>query len=179
MTKGLPCPRTIPGTKRASCTRTADRVAGIAGNAALRIDGSPGSCPQSPIGRFVTIKPSLYVGNVQELPACMPNNNSKLSFLRYNLYSQPGVYKVSSTIMATRQATDSLDDYGPGTYVDTSFTPVPEEGKPLLKIFAAKTPGFTQDPALLDKIIFTSNFQRCLDKVIFVLYVPKPLYSLL
>ncbi|KAL7946822.1 CoA-transferase family III domain-containing protein [Trichoderma barbatum] len=59
-------------------------------------------------------------------------------------------------------ASDSEDGYGPGTYVDTSFTPVPEECKRLLRIFAAKTPGFTQDEALLGGVIFEGDDLPCI-----------------
>ncbi|KAH8427916.1 uncharacterized protein LDX57_005619 [Aspergillus melleus] len=64
--------------------------------------------------------------------------------------------------MATTQATGSPEEYGPGTYVDTTFTPVPEECKRLLKVFAAKTPGFTQDPALLDGVKFEGDGLPCI-----------------
>lgn len=59
--------------------------------------------------------------------------------------------------MAVTQAAESQETYGPGTYVDTSFTPVPEECKRLLKVFAAKTPGFTQDQALLEGVRFEGD----------------------
>ncbi|RJE19139.1 CoA-transferase family III [Aspergillus sclerotialis] len=62
---------------------------------------------------------------------------------------------------ATREA-DRQDNYGPGTHVDMSFTPVPEECKRLLKVFAARTPGFTQDQALLDGVTFEGDELPCL-----------------
>ncbi|PHH79478.1 hypothetical protein CDD80_4705 [Ophiocordyceps camponoti-rufipedis] len=40
--------------------------------------------------------------------------------------------------------------YGPGTYTDTSFTPLPKECQRLLKYFAENTPGFTKDAKDLD-----------------------------
>lgn len=64
--------------------------------------------------------------------------------------------------MAVTQAAESQETYGPGTYVDTSFTPVPEECKRLLKVFAAKTPGFTQDQALLEGVRFEGDELPCL-----------------
>ncbi|GLA28357.1 hypothetical protein AnigIFM63326_005931 [Aspergillus niger] len=67
-----------------------------------------------------------------------------------------------SSVMNAMQSTDSPEDYGPGTYVDTSFTPVPEECKRLLCVFAARTPGFTQDPALLDGVIFEGDDLPCI-----------------
>ncbi|RFU74889.1 transferase family III [Trichoderma arundinaceum] len=59
-------------------------------------------------------------------------------------------------------ASNSKDGYGPGTYVDTSFTPVPEECKRLLRVFAAKTPGFTADEALLDGVKFEGEDLPCI-----------------
>lgn len=53
-------------------------------------------------------------------------------------------------------------EYGAGTYIDTYFTPVPEECKRLLRVFAAKTPGFTQDEALLDGVIFEGDDLPCI-----------------
>lgn len=60
------------------------------------------------------------------------------------------------------QATDLEHDYGPGTYVDSSFTAVPDECKRLLRILAAKTPGFTQDQALLDGVKFEGDELPCI-----------------
>lgn len=47
--------------------------------------------------------------------------------------------------------------YGPGTWVDTSFTPVPEECRRLLRIFAEKTPGFTKNEALINGVQFEGD----------------------
>lgn len=46
------------------------------------------------------------------------------------------------------------DVYGPGSYTDNEFIPVPQDAERLLKHFAAKTPGFTQDSSLLAKVKF-------------------------
>ncbi|PFH63366.1 hypothetical protein XA68_12330 [Ophiocordyceps unilateralis] len=40
--------------------------------------------------------------------------------------------------------------YGPGTYTDTVYTPIPKECHRLLKYFADATPGFTSDAEALD-----------------------------
>jgi hypothetical protein len=47
--------------------------------------------------------------------------------------------------------------YGPGSWVDTSFTPVPEECERLLVLLALETPGFTKDPRLLEKVKFEGD----------------------
>lgn len=44
--------------------------------------------------------------------------------------------------------------YGPGTFTDTIFTPVPQECERLLNHFAQITPGFNSDPAVLSKVRF-------------------------
>jgi hypothetical protein len=54
------------------------------------------------------------------------------------------------------------ETYGPGTVVDSSFTPVPEECRRLLRIFAEKTPGFTKSDALLDGVQFRGNDLPCI-----------------
>lgn len=46
------------------------------------------------------------------------------------------------------------DVYGPGSFADLEFTPVPQECKRLLKYLADSTPGFTKDQALLDNVHF-------------------------
>ena len=44
--------------------------------------------------------------------------------------------------------------YGPGSFVDKSFTPVPQECTRLLKWMASNTPGFTKDQQVLDAVKF-------------------------
>ncbi|KAJ4350674.1 hypothetical protein N0V95_004522 [Ascochyta clinopodiicola] len=49
------------------------------------------------------------------------------------------------------------DVYGPGTYIDKSFVPVPEDTARIFRLIASQTPGFTQDEALLSKVKFTGE----------------------
>ncbi|KAM7188273.1 succinate--hydroxymethylglutarate CoA-transferase [Naviculisporaceae sp. PSN 640] len=49
------------------------------------------------------------------------------------------------------------DVYGPGTYTDVSFTPVPEESTRIFRSLASQTPGFTRDEFLLSKVTFVGN----------------------
>lgn len=49
------------------------------------------------------------------------------------------------------------DVYGPGTFADKSFTPVPEDTQRIFRLLASQTPGFTQDDALLSKVQFTGE----------------------
>ena len=44
--------------------------------------------------------------------------------------------------------------YGPGSWIDHDPLPVPQDACRLLKLLAAATPGFTQDPAVLDSVSF-------------------------
>ena len=44
--------------------------------------------------------------------------------------------------------------YGPGSYTDNEFIPVPQDAERLLKYFASKTPGFTRDLSQLEKVKF-------------------------
>lgn len=56
----------------------------------------------------------------------------------------------------------SPESYGPGSHVDTKFLPVPEECRRLLRIFAAKTPGFTESLAFLDGVRFEGDDLPCI-----------------
>lgn len=58
--------------------------------------------------------------------------------------------------------------YGPGTFVDTSFSPLPQECTRLLKRLASKTPGFTSDQQILDAVKFEADD---------LLIIPGPLIS--
>ena len=53
--------------------------------------------------------------------------------------------------------TRTPDVYGPGTYTDTTFTPVPEDTARIFRLIAKQTPGFTQDEAVLSKVKFTGE----------------------
>lgn len=46
------------------------------------------------------------------------------------------------------------DIYGPGTFIDKEFLPVPEDARRVFELLATKTPGFTQDKALWDTVTF-------------------------
>lgn len=54
------------------------------------------------------------------------------------------------------------DEYGPGTYVDKSFTPLPEECNRLLRLLAARTPEFTKDASLLNGVRFEGDDLPCI-----------------
>lgn len=49
------------------------------------------------------------------------------------------------------------DVYGPGTYTDKNFVPVPEDTARIFRLIASQTPGFTQDEAHLSKVKFTGE----------------------
>lgn len=54
-------------------------------------------------------------------------------------------------------STRTTDVYGPGTYTDTTFTPVPEDTARIFRLLASQTPTFTKDEALLSKVKFTGE----------------------
>lgn len=56
--------------------------------------------------------------------------------------------------------------YGPGSFVDTSFTPVPKECERILELLAHQTPGF--DRTLLETVSFKGDDLPC---------IPGPLKS--
>ncbi|KAK0609991.1 CoA-transferase family III domain-containing protein [Bombardia bombarda] len=49
------------------------------------------------------------------------------------------------------------DIYGPGTYTDRTFIPVPRDTERIFRLLASQTPGFTQDEALLSKVKFVGE----------------------
>ncbi|KAF6786404.1 putative alpha methylacyl-CoA racemase [Colletotrichum sojae] len=49
------------------------------------------------------------------------------------------------------------DVYGPGTFTDKTFTPVPEDTERIFRLIASQTPGFTQDERRLSKVRFTGE----------------------
>ncbi|KAH8678325.1 CoA-transferase family III domain-containing protein [Xylariales sp. PMI_506] len=49
------------------------------------------------------------------------------------------------------------DVYGPGTYTDAAFVPVPQDTERIFRLLAAQTPGFTQDERLLSKVQFVGE----------------------
>jgi hypothetical protein len=42
--------------------------------------------------------------------------------------------------------------YGPGTYIDKTVLPVPEDTGRIFKLLASRTPGFTKDTAVWDTV---------------------------
>jgi hypothetical protein len=65
--------------------------------------------------------------------------------------------------MAIKTTTTITEEsYGPGTYVDTDFSPLPEECKRLLRLFAARTPGFTTDETLLEGVQCVGDDLPCI-----------------
>ncbi|KAF9770283.1 hypothetical protein IL306_012185 [Fusarium sp. DS 682] len=61
--------------------------------------------------------------------------------------------------MATNTARET---YGAGTTVDAEFLPLPAECERILRIFAARTPGFTKDEALLSRAKFHGDDLPCI-----------------
>lgn len=55
-------------------------------------------------------------------------------------------------------ASDKVPDvYGPGSFTDKKFTPVPEDTHRIFRLIASQTPGFTQDESILSKVRFTGE----------------------
>ncbi|KAJ5168041.1 alpha methylacyl-CoA racemase [Penicillium canariense] len=51
------------------------------------------------------------------------------------------------------------DVYGPGTYIDKHFIPVPEDARRVFELLAKATPGFTEDPRVLDSVSFEGSLE--------------------
>ncbi|EXM07437.1 CoA-transferase family III domain-containing protein [Fusarium oxysporum II5] len=56
----------------------------------------------------------------------------------------------------------SRETYGAGTTVDTEFLPLPAECQRLLRLFAARTPGFNKDESLLSGVNFHGDDLPCI-----------------
>ncbi|KAL8389037.1 hypothetical protein RB595_008839 [Gaeumannomyces hyphopodioides] len=54
------------------------------------------------------------------------------------------------------------DSYGLGTAVDKEFLPLPTECSRILRVLAARTPGFTKDEALLGGVVFHGDDLPCI-----------------
>lgn len=52
--------------------------------------------------------------------------------------------------------------FGPGTVIDNDFLAVPQECKRLLRMLASRTPCFTNDEAVLNKVQFQGNDLPCI-----------------
>ncbi|KAL5866412.1 hypothetical protein ACKVWC_011439 [Pyricularia oryzae] len=57
---------------------------------------------------------------------------------------------------------EQKDSYGAGTVIDEEFLPLPSECSRLLRVFAARTPGFTTDEALLGGVVFHGDSLPCI-----------------
>lgn len=57
--------------------------------------------------------------------------------------------------MSEHKTTEGV--YGPGSYTDTEFIPIPEDCKRLLKHLAGISPGFTKEYSALEDVEFTGG----------------------
>ena len=62
--------------------------------------------------------------------------------------------------MASQKTTEGA--YGPGSFVDESYTPVTEECQRLLKYLAEETPGFTKEPSFFERVQFEGAEIPCI-----------------
>ena len=64
----------------------------------------------------------------------------------------------STLYTTTMVSSDRIPDvYGPGTYTDKTFVPVPQDTQRIFRQLVSQTPGFTQDEAILSKVKFTGE----------------------
>jgi hypothetical protein len=67
----------------------------------------------------------------------------------------PGYTALQAPTMATHKTTQG--GYGPGTYTDTTFTPLPEECQRLLTYLVKVTPGFTDYKTERNEVEFVGS----------------------
>lgn len=61
-------------------------------------------------------------------------------------------------LIQTIMPSDRIPDvYGPGTFTDKTFTPVPEDTHRIFRQLVSQTPGFTQDEKVLSRVRFTGE----------------------
>lgn len=61
------------------------------------------------------------------------------------------------TMPHPHKTTPSTDIYGPGSFMDTEFTPVPQDTARIFEYLAKNTPGFTQDKELWNTVKFNGS----------------------
>ena len=61
----------------------------------------------------------------------------------------------TAPMMSTHKVVE--DVYGPGTFVDEEFMPLPVDCRRLLRYMAQVTPGFRQDEEFLDAVEFSGQ----------------------
>ena len=59
--------------------------------------------------------------------------------------------------MTAHETIPSTDIYGPGTYVDKTFLPAPQDARRIFEYIANSTPGFTQNPDLWNTVHFQGS----------------------
>ncbi|PWY83912.1 CoA-transferase family III [Aspergillus sclerotioniger CBS 115572] len=59
--------------------------------------------------------------------------------------------------MTSHETTPSTDIYGPGTYVDKTFLPAPQDARRIFEYIAKSTPGFTQNQDLWNTVDFQGS----------------------
>ena len=62
---------------------------------------------------------------------------------------------VKRSIMAAFSTAEGI--YGPGSYTDTEFIPLSKDCPRLLHHLASITPGFSNDPKVLQDVVFVGN----------------------
>ncbi|CAI6332733.1 unnamed protein product [Periconia digitata] len=78
---------------------------------------------------------------------------SNIQVISLNIYTTQSNKPLHSHDMAAPHDTVA-DVYGPGTYTDRDFKPVPQETERIFRMIASETPGFTKDETLLSKVKF-------------------------
>ncbi|KAM0554017.1 hypothetical protein ACHAPJ_007092 [Fusarium lateritium] len=59
--------------------------------------------------------------------------------------------------MAPHETIPGTDIYGPGTFIDKDFIPVPADAKRVFELLASQTPGFTQDLNIWNTVSFSGG----------------------
>ncbi|KAJ4265316.1 hypothetical protein NW762_004601 [Fusarium torreyae] len=59
--------------------------------------------------------------------------------------------------MAPHETISGTDIYGPGTFIDKDFIPVPADAKRVFELLASRTPGFTQDLNIWNTVSFNGG----------------------
>lgn len=66
----------------------------------------------------------------------------------------PSLYTLTPNSPSMHQTVPGDEVYGPGTYIDKTVLPVPEDARRVFELLASKTPGFTQDTTLWNTVDF-------------------------
>ena len=98
----------------------------------------------------------VYVSGHQYLDIKLPRGPEHLKLYMTLFPSRHRIFSFTK-MSTTHETLPSSDIYGPGTFVDKQFLPVPDDARRVFEILAKATPGFSKDPRVWDSVAFQGH----------------------